>query len=114
MGSMTQETSDDKNVEAAPIPGKALNPTLAIYEHAFADLRQSLCCKVCMLPMYEPFTVACGHTFCYNCLKQWFQDHSERKTCPECRAVVVKQPIPCYIVCTIFHGVRNLECDLLC
>lgn len=30
------------------------------------DLRTSLQCGICVRPLYEPFTLACGHTFCYT------------------------------------------------
>ncbi|KAL9605139.1 MAG: hypothetical protein Q9219_000073 [cf. Caloplaca sp. 3 TL-2023] len=48
--------------------------------------------------MYEPYTTQCGHTFCYSCLRQWFDRDHTKKTCPDCRAHVVHQPAPAYLV----------------
>lgn len=30
------------------------------------DIRALLQCGICIRPLYEPFTLACGHTFCYS------------------------------------------------
>lgn len=45
--------------------------------------------------MYEPFSLACGHTYCYSCLSQWL---GHNKSCPDCRAPTTKQPVPSYII----------------
>lgn len=30
------------------------------------DIRTLIQCGICIRPLYEPFTIACGHTFCYS------------------------------------------------
>lgn len=30
------------------------------------DIRARLQCGICIRPLYEPFSLACGHTFCYT------------------------------------------------
>jgi hypothetical protein len=30
------------------------------------DIRTLIQCGICIRPLYEPFTLACGHTFCYS------------------------------------------------
>ncbi|ODH33998.1 hypothetical protein ACO22_03221 [Paracoccidioides brasiliensis] len=62
------------------------------------DIRSLISCGVCVKPLYEPFTLACGHTFCYSCLTQWFVSHRRKKTCPDCRAIVSTQPAPAYLI----------------
>lgn len=62
------------------------------------DLRNLVSCRICVRPMYEPYTTQCGHTFCYSCLRQWFDRDHSKKTCPDCRAHVVNQPAPAYLV----------------
>lgn len=62
------------------------------------DLRNLLQCGICIRPLYEPFTLACGHTFCYSCLTSWFGNGKSSKTCPDCRASVKSQPAPAYLV----------------
>lgn len=61
------------------------------------DLRALISCRVCVRPLYEPYTISCGHTFCYSCLSQWFAN-STKKTCPDCRTMVTQQPAPAYLV----------------
>ncbi|KAL2867947.1 uncharacterized protein BJX67DRAFT_380504 [Aspergillus lucknowensis] len=62
------------------------------------DIRALIQCGICIRPLYEPFTLACGHTFCYGCLTSWFAEGRSNKTCPDCRAPVKSQPAPAYLV----------------
>ncbi|KAE8157851.1 hypothetical protein BDV40DRAFT_277198 [Aspergillus tamarii] len=62
------------------------------------DIRSLLQCGICIRPLYEPFTLACGHTFCYSCLTSWFAGGRKNKTCPDCRAPVKTPPAPAYLV----------------
>ncbi|KAF3481655.1 RING finger domain-containing protein [Arthroderma uncinatum] len=67
------------------------------------DLRSHIYCGVCIKPLYEPYTLPCGHTFCYSCLVQWFTSHGQSKTCPDCRSSVKSPPAPAYLVRNIVH-----------
>ncbi|KAL8643829.1 MAG: hypothetical protein Q9226_008094 [Calogaya cf. arnoldii] len=62
------------------------------------ELRNLVACRICIRPMYEPYTTQCGHTFCYSCLRQWFDRDQIKKTCPDCRAHVQNQPAPAFLV----------------
>ncbi|CAG8065037.1 unnamed protein product [Penicillium olsonii] len=65
------------------------------------DIRTLIQCGICIRPLYEPFTLACGHTFCYSCLTSWFSGGKEQRTCPDCRAPVKTQPAPAYLIRTM-------------
>lgn len=72
------------------------------------DMRSLITCKICLRPLYEPYTLACGHTYCYGCLRSWFKGNDEqgrrkRKNCPDCRAEVTAQPAPNYIMRDMTH-----------
>ncbi|KAL8808347.1 MAG: hypothetical protein Q9182_000167 [Xanthomendoza sp. 2 TL-2023] len=69
-----------------------------ILQNNVDDLRNLVACRICIRPMYEPYTTQCGHTFCYSCLRQWFDRDHTKKTCPDCRAHVQHQPAPAYLV----------------
>ena len=71
---------------------------LQTLETSLDDLRSLIICRICIRPLYEPYTIECGHTFCYSCLRQWFDRDRTKKTCPDCRADVVRQPAPAYLV----------------
>lgn len=62
------------------------------------EVRALIQCGICVRPLYEPYTLACGHTFCYGCLTSWFSSGRSNKTCPDCRAQVKIQPAPAYLV----------------
>ncbi|KAJ6262398.1 hypothetical protein Dda_3206 [Drechslerella dactyloides] len=60
-----------------------------------AKLQKCVTCVVCQDLLFEPYSLACGHVFCYSCLKDWFR---QKKTCPQCRARVKLQPAPAYLI----------------
>lgn len=74
---------------------------LANFQSHFEDMRALIHCKICLKPFYEPFTLPCGHTYCYSCLSSWCTGSHNRgksKTCPDCRATVTSQPCPNFLL----------------
>ena len=52
------------------------------------EINVDLKCAICFEPFRSPFcNVNCGHTFCFQCLKTWFQ---QKQTCPICRRYFTK------------------------
>ncbi|KAI9650144.1 E3 ubiquitin ligase [Ciborinia camelliae] len=68
------------------------------YKEDLIGMRRSLTCSICDQLLYEPWTLQCGHTYCYSCLCQWFIPNKRKKTCPECRTAVKQIPAPAFIV----------------
>ncbi|KAJ7156628.1 hypothetical protein C8R46DRAFT_1226104 [Mycena filopes] len=55
-----------------------------------ANLEQATGCAVCLEVMRNPDALTeCGHTFCQDCLLNWF---IKRRTCPTCVVVVDSPP----------------------
>lgn len=46
-----------------------------------------LSCSICLDFLKDPVTIPCGHTFCIDCLKAFWDLARERKhfSCPQCR-----------------------------
>ncbi|KAK3677527.1 E3 ubiquitin ligase [Recurvomyces mirabilis] len=61
------------------------------------SISETLRCAICSRWMYEPYGLACGHTYCYSCLAQWLGGN-QKKTCPDCRTVITQQPTPSYVL----------------
>lgn len=86
------------NRERAPTPS---TPLLSTFQKHVEDMRSLVLCKICIKPLYEPYILGCGHTYCYTCLANWFggaTNRRKRKNCPDCRAHVSVQPSPNYLV----------------
>ncbi|KAI0633321.1 hypothetical protein C8Q77DRAFT_1114328 [Trametes polyzona] len=54
-------------------PHKEPKPT----PHAKSDqfisaIDEHVSCEICTMKMWNPYTLACGHTFCMDCLQDWF------------------------------------------
>ncbi|KAJ9655541.1 E3 ubiquitin ligase [Neophaeococcomyces mojaviensis] len=82
--------------------------TMQTLQSHIEDMRSLTNCKICLNPFYEPYILACGHTYCYSCLRSWFggqQDGDRRsnKNCPDCRATVHVQPAPNYALRDLTH-----------
>jgi len=52
-------------------------------------------CPVCYTNASD-FQINCGHSFCYRCIKHWYQE-SETQSCPMCREHVQFREV--YIEC---------------
>ncbi|KAJ4301177.1 E3 ubiquitin ligase [Kalmusia sp. IMI 367209] len=83
--------------EEPPRPSKADEQLKALHSD-FDSLRSHLTCKICDRLLYQPYTISCGHTYCYSCLCTWFVANKARKTCPDCRVVVTQLPAPGYVI----------------
>lgn len=71
---------------------------LQTLETSLDDIRTLITCRVCVRPLFEPYTIECGHTFCYGCLVRWFERDQTKKSCPDCRSDVLRPPAPAYLV----------------
>ncbi|KAF2854894.1 hypothetical protein T440DRAFT_442338 [Plenodomus tracheiphilus IPT5] len=83
--------------EETPQPSKSETQLKAL-KTDFDSLRSHLTCKICDHLLYQPYTISCGHTYCYTCLCTWFVGNKARKTCPDCRIVVKELPAPAYVI----------------
>ncbi|KAK6340787.1 E3 ubiquitin ligase [Orbilia brochopaga] len=94
--SVSQLQNGDAKMVAAPAP--IFDPRDDQIKDLLSDLaklQKCVTCVVCQDLLFEPYSLACGHVFCYSCLKDWFR---QKKTCPQCRAPVKLQPAPAYLI----------------
>ncbi|KAJ6485616.1 hypothetical protein C8R45DRAFT_1074839 [Mycena sanguinolenta] len=96
-------------------------------EELLKTIESSLQCQICIDLLSKPNVLApCGHVFCLECLQQWFRsapgtdsdddmDPEDReqyildreKSCPYCRARVVRRPVPIFMVKSVVTALRN-------
>jgi hypothetical protein len=84
----------------------------ALLEGVDESLRSRMLCAVCCDFMQAPCVVSgCGHTFCYKCIRTWFEKFElESPTCPTCRAEPLinfgsayPQYTPCFSTEALIH-----------
>jgi len=96
--SLKQKTANKG--DEPPRPSRA-DEQLKALKSDFDGLRSHLTCKICDRMLYQPYTIACGHTYCYTCLCTWFLNLKQNKsklTCPDCRLDVKHLPAPAYVI----------------
>ncbi|TKA56334.1 hypothetical protein B0A49_11081, partial [Cryomyces minteri] len=99
--SMDQPATKKLKTDTAPPPEN--DKVLSSLKTEFDNLRALVTCKVCDRLLYEPYIIACGHTYCYSCLCTWFVNNKRKKTCPDCRKEVTEAPAPAYLIREMTH-----------
>uniref|UniRef100_A0A3B5M1K6 RING-type domain-containing protein n=1 Tax=Xiphophorus couchianus TaxID=32473 RepID=A0A3B5M1K6_9TELE len=47
---------------------------------------EDLCCPVCQDVFMDPVVLSCSHSFCKECLKNWWREKPARE-CPVCKTI---------------------------
>ncbi|KAK7689304.1 hypothetical protein QCA50_007095 [Cerrena zonata] len=63
----------NREVQAPPpIFSPELTEAVEFKKKILEALDDQLCCEICTLRMWTPYTLGCGHMFCQSCLQDWF------------------------------------------
>ncbi|KAM9845009.1 E3 ubiquitin/ISG15 ligase TRIM25-like [Aulostomus maculatus] len=80
------------------VPTFSFSPFACEQEMAAATIsidQDQFCCSVCLEVLRDPVTIPCGHSYCLDCIEDYWNRAKQKNqySCPQCRQVFNPRPL---------------------
>uniref|UniRef100_UPI0037E803D3 tripartite motif-containing protein 16-like n=1 Tax=Semicossyphus pulcher TaxID=241346 RepID=UPI0037E803D3 len=77
------------------LPKFKLSANVKIAQQVKRVDEMKFCCSICLDLLKDPVTIPCGHNYCMNCLKSFWDEEDKKKIhfCPQCRQTFKPRPL---------------------
>uniref|UniRef100_A0A3B3DMX8 E3 ubiquitin/ISG15 ligase TRIM25-like n=1 Tax=Oryzias melastigma TaxID=30732 RepID=A0A3B3DMX8_ORYME len=56
-------------------------------------LKEKLICSICLDLQKDPVTIPCGHSYCLECIENFWGEEQKALSCPQCRQSFTSRPV---------------------
>uniref|UniRef100_A0A3B3DVG3 RING-type domain-containing protein n=1 Tax=Oryzias melastigma TaxID=30732 RepID=A0A3B3DVG3_ORYME len=56
-------------------------------------LKEKLICSICLDLQKDPVTIPCGHSYCLECIQNFWGEEQKALSCPQCRQSFTSRPV---------------------
>ncbi|KAM9349899.1 E3 ubiquitin/ISG15 ligase TRIM25-like [Symphorus nematophorus] len=95
IGSKLSSGSRQRHLQRRTHPRRNVQEEMAAAAATISIEQDQFCCPVCLEVLRDPATIPCGHSYCLDCIEDYWNRPKQKGqySCPQCRQVFNPRPL---------------------